>query len=45
MSYIEKKYSRKITEVFDDLSGIEQDILRLFTNKSIEFSDKIAKLC
>ncbi len=45
MSYIEKKYSNKITEVFDDLSGIEQDILRLFTNKSIEFSDKIAKLC
>ena len=45
MSYIEKKYRNKITEVFDDLSGIEQDILRLFTNKSIEFSDKIATLC
>jgi len=45
MSYIEKKYNYKITEVFEDLSAIEQDILRLFTNKSIEFSDKIAKLC
>ena len=45
MSYIEKKYSNKITEVFDDLTAIEGDILRLFTNKSIEFSDKIAKLC
>ena len=45
MSYIEKKYNTKIAEVFDDLSAIEQDILRLFTNKSIEFSDKIAKLC
>ncbi len=45
MSYIEKKYRTKITEVFDDLSTIERDILRLFTNKSIEFSDKIAKLC
>ena len=45
MSYIEKKYRNKITEVFDDLSAIEQDILRLLTNKSIQFSDKIAKLC
>ena len=45
MSYIEKKYSNKIVEVFDDLSTIEQDILRLFANKSIAFSDKIAKLC
>ena len=45
MSYIEKKYRNKITEVFDDLSAIEQDILRLFAAKSIKFSDKIAKLC
>ena len=45
MSYIEKKYRSKITEVFDDLSAIEQDILRLITNKSFEVSDKIAKLC
>jgi len=45
MSYIEKKYRNKITEVFNDLSAIEQDILRLLTNKSIDFSDKIAKLC
>ena len=45
MSYIEKKYRNIITEVFDDLSAIEQDILRLLTHKSIKFSDKIAKLC
>jgi len=45
MSYIEKKYNNKIAEVFDDLSVIERDILRLFKNKSIVFSDKIAKLC
>ncbi|MHA1241067.1 MAG: hypothetical protein ACTSQU_09775 [Promethearchaeota archaeon] len=45
MSYIEKKYNNKITEVFDDLSAIEQDILQLLTHKSIAFSDKIAKLC
>ena len=36
MSYIEKKYNIKITEVFDDLTTVEQDILGLFTNKSIE---------
>jgi len=45
MSYIEKKYSNKITEVFDDLSALEQDILQLLSNKSINSSDKIAKLC
>ena len=45
MSYIEKKYNNKISEVFDELAKIEQDILKLFTFKSIEYSDKIAKLC
>ncbi len=45
MSYIEKKYNNKITEIFNDLSAIEQDILRLFAFKSIEYSDKVAKLC
>ena len=45
MSYIEKKYNNKISEVFDELVIIEQDILKLFTFKSIEYSDKIAKLC
>ena len=45
MSYIEKKYNNKITEVFDELAKIEQDILKLFTFKSIEYSYKIAKLC
>lgn len=45
MSYIEKKYNNKISEVFDELAKIEQDILKLFAFKSIEYSDKIAKLC
>ena len=45
MSYIEKKYNNKISEVFDELAKIEQDILKLFTFKSIEYSDRIAKLC
>ena len=45
MSYIEKKYLNRITEVFDALSALDHDILRLFTNKSIDYSDKIAKVC
>jgi len=45
MSYIEKKYNSKISEVFDELDKIEQDILKLFTYKSIKYSDKVAKLC
>ena len=45
MSYIEKKYNNKISEVFDELAKMEQDILKLFAFKSIKYSDKIAKLC
>lgn len=45
MSYIEKKYNTKISEVFDDLTKLEQDILKLFTFKSINYSEKVAKLC
>jgi hypothetical protein len=45
MSYIEKKYNAKISEVFDDLAKIEQDILKLFAYKSVKYSDKVAKLC
>jgi hypothetical protein len=45
MSYIEKKYNSKISEVFDELDKIEQDILKLLTYKSIQYSDKVAKLC
>ncbi|MFX0048448.1 MAG: hypothetical protein ACFE8G_09825 [Candidatus Hermodarchaeota archaeon] len=45
MSYIEKKYNSRISEVFDELAKIEQDVLELFKYKSIEYSDKVAKLC
>jgi hypothetical protein len=45
MSYIEKKYNAKISEVFDELAKIEKDILELFTYRSVEYSDKVAKLC
>jgi len=45
MSYIEKKYNSKISEVFDDLTKLEQDILKLLNYKSIKYSEKVAKLC
>jgi len=45
MSYIEKKYRGKIFELFDDTINLEVDILELFKQKSIQISDKIAKLC
>ena len=45
MSYIEKKYNNKISEIFDDLTKLEQDILELFNYKSIKYSEKVAKLC
>lgn len=45
MSYIEKKYKEKISEVFKDLDLLDKDILELFQEKSIKKSDKIAKLC
>jgi hypothetical protein len=45
MSYIEKKYNTKISEVFDELTKLERDILELFTYKSVKYSDKVAKLC
>jgi len=45
MSYIEKKYRNKISEIFDDLSNLDKEILELLNYKSIKYSDKIAKLC
>ncbi|MHA2287654.1 MAG: hypothetical protein ACXABG_02585 [Promethearchaeota archaeon] len=45
MSYIEKKYNTKISEVFDELTTIEQDILKFFMFKSTKNSEKVAKLC
>ncbi|MFX0058652.1 MAG: hypothetical protein ACFE85_14610 [Candidatus Hodarchaeota archaeon] len=45
MSYIEKKYRNKISEIFEDLSNIDNDILELLNYRSIKYADKIAKLC
>lgn len=45
MSYIEKKYNTKISELFDELSIIEEDILKFFALKSTKDSEKVAKLC
>ena len=45
MSYIEKKYKNKILEIFKDLSILDNDVLELFNHKSIQYTEKIAKLC
>ena len=45
MSYIEKKYQIKITEIFNSISNLDIEILELFKEKSIRSGDKIAKLC
>ena len=45
MSYIEKKYRAKITEIFEDLSKLDNDVLEQVRKKSISSVDMIAKLC
>ncbi|TFF89676.1 MAG: hypothetical protein EU548_06925, partial [Promethearchaeota archaeon] len=45
MSYIEKKYKNNIFEIFGELTCFEKDILNLLSHKSIDYVDKIAKLC
>jgi len=45
MSYIEKKYKNKISEIFTNLKEIDNDVLELLNHKSIQYTDKIAKLC
>jgi hypothetical protein len=45
MSYIEGKYFDKIYETFNNLSTLETNLMELLANKSIKFSDEIAKLC
>lgn len=43
MSYIEKKYLRKIYDTFDDLAGIDKKLLELIEYKSFNKADEIAK--
>jgi len=45
MSYIEKKYKNKISEILNDLKKIDNDVLELLNHKSIQYTDEIAKLC
>ncbi|MBD3211789.1 MAG: hypothetical protein GF311_04200 [Candidatus Lokiarchaeota archaeon] len=43
MSYIEKKYLKKIYDTFDDLAGIDKKLLELIEYKSFNKADEIAK--
>ncbi|MFX1588067.1 MAG: hypothetical protein ACFFC1_07930 [Promethearchaeota archaeon] len=45
MSYIEKKYRAKITEIFESLSNLDKDVLKQLDKRTISNVDKIAKLC
>lgn len=45
MSYIEKKYRAKITEIFESLSKLDIEILEQVNKRSISSVDMIAKLC
>ncbi|TXT62690.1 MAG: hypothetical protein BAJALOKI3v1_520020 [Promethearchaeota archaeon] len=43
MSYIEKKYLKKIYDTFEDLSGIDKKLLELIEYRSFNKADEIAK--
>lgn len=45
MAYIEKKYKRKIAEIFEGLIELDNEVLSQFNKKSISCVDDIAKLC
>ena len=45
MSYIEEKYTKKIYEILENLTSVEDDIKELLSERNIKNSDKIAKLC
>jgi hypothetical protein len=45
MSYIEEKYTKKISEILDNLINLEIEIKNLLSEKNIVHADKIAKLC
>ncbi|MFX1280979.1 MAG: hypothetical protein ACFFA3_16625 [Promethearchaeota archaeon] len=45
MSYIEKKYTTKIKEVFDQLSSLDISLLIQLKKKSVKDINEIAKLC
>jgi len=45
MSYIEKKYKQKITDVFGELPSLEEDLINLLDKNSIAVIDDIAIIC
>ena len=45
MSYIEKKYRAKITEIFESLSNLDKDVLEQLSKRTISNVDMIARLC
>ncbi|MFW9948300.1 MAG: hypothetical protein ACFFDX_15850 [Candidatus Odinarchaeota archaeon] len=45
MSYIEKKYRAKITEIFESLSNLDKDVLEQLNKRTISNVDMIARLC
>lgn len=45
MSYIEKKYHRKINEIFEDLPSLENYLIKLLNKNSIKVVDEVASVC
>ena len=45
MSYIEKKYRLKITEIFEDLPSLETHLIQLLNRNSVKVVDDIASVC
>ncbi|MFX1328435.1 MAG: hypothetical protein ACFE91_09930 [Promethearchaeota archaeon] len=45
MSYIQKKYTNKIFEIFNDLPSIEKSLIELLDLNSIKVIDEIASIC
>lgn len=45
MSYIEKKYTNKIFEIFQDLPTLEESLIELLELNSIKVIDEIASIC
>ena len=45
MSYIEKKYTNKINEIFEDLAILDSSLLNQLNKKSVKNINEIAKIC
>ncbi|MFX0141276.1 MAG: hypothetical protein ACFFDN_46985 [Candidatus Hodarchaeota archaeon] len=45
MSYIEKKYNRKINEIFEDLPSLENYLIKLLSRNSVKVVDEVASVC